>query len=636
MFNNGRKTIGLFLFNQNGDFQQRVIKGLTDEATKRGYNVAVFCSYGNYGIYDGYFKGELKIFELPKYDELAGIVFCNDTFNDDRAKDILLKKIEEEANCPVVAIRDRVDGFNNIVVDELKSMEGIIRHVVEEHGKKDVAFMTGHKGRLDSESRLSCFKMVMEENGHPVPEDRYFYGDFWKFKAKDAVEHFLKNGKIPEAIMCANDYMALAVIDELYERGISVPDDVIVTGYDGIREGNMYTPSLSTVDIDFNEMGRQAAIVIDRHQEDDSIEDVYVQVREVYRKSCGCVENENIKIMKERCKDHSESAVKDNLEMQISFMTIDLGETKQIDDMHNVIKAYIWNIKNLNNYYISLREDLEDSDKDLEKFTRDMSLRIGFNHYDDMGALNIPFDDNDLLPKIVCTKEPQAYIFTPIHYQENFFGYEAISFIDNMLSEYSFVRWNIAISNAIDRLLKQVKMRELIDELQNMYIQDALTGLYNRRGFELYAGNVFKFAKDTSKKICVIGIDMDDLKPVNDIFGHHEGDSALRAVAYAINEARHEGQIGARIGGDEFEVAFAYDNESDLNRWKEKFELSLEHFNQKSQKPYKVYASIGYHMGVPGEKDTLEYYMAQSDNMMYKNKVQNKIRRNKGGEVTPR
>ena len=88
------------------------------------------------------------------------------------------------------------------------------------------------------------------------------------------------------------------------------------------------------------------------------------------------------------------------------------------------------------------------------------------------------------------------------------------------------------------------------------------------------------------------------------------------------------GQIGARIGGDEFEVLFPCQDEGDVKNWVRVFERSLANYNKKLRKPYEVYASLGYKMGIPGAGDTLESYMRESDDIMYRNKVANKMKRN--------
>jgi GGDEF domain-containing protein len=99
-------------------------------------------------------------------------------------------------------------------------------------------------------------------------------------------------------------------------------------------------------------------------------------------------------------------------------------------------------------------------------------------------------------------------------------------------------------------------------------------------------------------------------------------------VGYAIQEAAVPGQIGARIGGDEFEVIFPCRDELSVKHWVNIFEQSLENYNKKSGKTYDVHASWGYKTGVPAAKDTIESYMKESDDIMYKNKVLNKTKRN--------
>ena len=84
----------------------------------------------------------------------------------------------------------------------------------------------------------------MKEYGYEIGENRVFYGNFWKDQGGRACDYFFSAGKWPEAIICANDNMALSVCDILCERGIRVPEDIIVTGYDGEEEGKYYQPAL--------------------------------------------------------------------------------------------------------------------------------------------------------------------------------------------------------------------------------------------------------------------------------------------------------------------------------------------------------------------------------------------------------
>lgn len=627
MFSNGRKTIGLFIFNLQGAFQREICQNIAVRAEQLGYNLAVFSSFGSYGKNEAYSIGEMAIFDLPDYQRLAGMIIAMDTFNIDKASECVLAHIRNDVTCPVVSLREPITGVNNVLIDEKCSIEGITRHIIEHHGKKRIAFMTGPKGRRVAEERLEHFRKTMEEYHLPVHENQIFYGDFWKYKGEEACDWFLQDGEYPEAILCANDYMAMAVVNALYARGIYVPEDILVTGYDDIEESVVHSPTLTTVHVDFADMATQAVDLIDRHQEDDEIEDVCVKTRIVLRESCNCMEKGDNSIFLQRCMQHNAVAVNDNMEMQFSFMTIDFGKIYEIEKLLSVVDYYIWNLDDINNYFLCLREDIKEVKEESSEYSKQMNVRVALKNRVNQGAINIPFDRSTLIPQEFIGEEPQCYYFLPIHFQNTSFGYEAYSFLTADKEPKIFVRWNIAVSNAIENALMHTRMSDLIFELENMYVQDVLTGLYNRRGFEKYGRMQFSQARAKDSTVCVIGIDMDGLKPINDIYGHHEGDSALRSVGYAIQEAAVPGQIGARIGGDEFEVIFPCEDEDDVKNWIRIFERSLSKYNQKSGKPYEVHASWGYKVTVPTVNDTIESFMKESDNIMYRNKIENKKKR---------
>lgn len=622
MFHNDRKTIALFSCNSHGEYQREICTGAAIQAEKSGYNLAIFTCYGNYGQNPLYAQGEKDIFSLPDYQDFAGIIVAGDTFSIDEAMEDVIGSLQEKADCPVVSLRQKMEGVNNILVDNMASVGGMIRHLIECHGAKDIAFMTGRKGHPDAEERLCSFYQVMEEYGISVPEHRVYYGDFWKNEGKAACDWFMKEGKCPDAIACANDYMAMAVIDELYKRNLSVPQDVIVTGYDGIKSGMIYSPSVTTVRVDFTDMAKKAVALIDKHQNDPSVEDIYVTAELKARESCGCLADNHSSIVYYRCMNH------DNIELQFCFMNIQLGRVEKFEEINPIIQTYIYNIEGFKNYLICLRDDIMMDDKDPHGYTDWMDAKIVFHNRENQGNVSYEFDRRQLIPKELASEEPQCYVFSPLHFQDECYGYEAYSYESPENAGKLYMRWSMAIDDVIMNVLVKSKMKRAIDELEIMYIQDVMTGLFNRRGFEKYARIQFMNARARDSVVCVIGIDMDGLKPINDIYGHHEGDSALRAVGYAIQEAAISGQIGARIGGDEFEVLFPCQDEEDVKNWVRVFERSLANYNKKSRKPYEVYASLGYKMGIPGAGDTLESYMRECDDIMYHNKVANKMKRN--------
>ncbi len=102
-----------------------------------------------------------------------------------------------------------------------------------------------------------------------------------------------------------------------------------------------------------------------------------------------------------------------------------------------------------------------------------------------------------------------------------FFGYEALQFIDAETTGRLYMYWNIIIGNLLQDIMTYQKMQKLVVKLEEMYDRDALTGMYNRRGFENRGNPMFEQAKEEGKQIFLAIIDMDGMKQINDNYKLH-------------------------------------------------------------------------------------------------------------------
>ena len=165
MFSNERKTIGVFVERTLNEFQNRMCQGIITAAEQLGYNVAIFSAYGNYGQNERYFEGDQHLWQLPPYEELSGVILALDTMEEKSSRSRILENVRERCHCPVVSVREIVEGCNNLLVDNRTCMNGIIRHFVEDHGLTRLCFMTGPESHWDAVERLECFKSQMKEIG---------------------------------------------------------------------------------------------------------------------------------------------------------------------------------------------------------------------------------------------------------------------------------------------------------------------------------------------------------------------------------------------------------------------------------------------------------------------------------------
>jgi diguanylate cyclase (GGDEF)-like protein/PAS domain S-box-containing protein len=164
------------------------------------------------------------------------------------------------------------------------------------------------------------------------------------------------------------------------------------------------------------------------------------------------------------------------------------------------------------------------------------------------------------------------------------------------------------------------KRKLLEDKLRSMTLCDELTGLYNRRGFITLGEQQLKIAARIGKHVSLFFVDIDGMKAINDAYGHHEGDIVLRDTALTLKHAFRESDIVARIGGDEF-VLLAIETDDDtahvlLRRLRER----LDHFNAKSERPYRLSLSVGIAHFDPGKPRSLDDLMAEADARMYAEK----------------
>ena len=629
MLSNSRKTVAVILEGATGEFQKRLCDGISTSASRLGYNVAVFNAFGKYGEgNEDHFFGDQMIYNLVPWEEVDGVILALDTLNELSSRERVLYKVREFCHCPVVSVREKVEGANNLIVDNLTCMEGIVRHFIEHHGFTRLCFMTGPKGRWDAEERLQCFERIMKEHGLPVDEHQRFYGDFWTNMGKEACDWFLDGQEKPEVILCANDHMAQAVASELIGRDFHIPDDICVSGYDGMFEGLGFSPTLSTMEVPFYDMGVKAVELIDAKQEQpQDVADYYFQPELALRESCGCSKTREKELLQMKRTIYEHRQIAKNREVQFDYLAINLVQCSTLEEVGERLSYYQYNIDGLSNYALCFCDNIY-KEKKVTEYPDRMITKVAFKEREYMGIVEIPFDRRkQLIPDIFADEEPQVWFFAPIHFLDNCYGYEAMSFPDPARLGNLYFSWNTNIGNKIHDMLMEEKMQALISQLEEMYDRDALTGMYNRWGWGNYGNAMFNEARENGETIFMSVVDMDGMKQINDNYGHEEGDFALKKIREAIELVCEDNYISARTGGDEFVVMAKGITPEMGGALLERLEQFLGKFNASSEKEYDIHASFGYVCRIPAEGDTLETMTKESDEAMYENKVSNKKRR---------
>ena len=148
---------------------------------------------------------------------------------------------------------------------------------------------------------------------------------------------------------------------------------------------------------------------------------------------------------------------------------------------------------------------------------------------------------------------------------------------------------------------------------------DEMTGLYNRAGLVSARESM---TAERPRAAAVIMADLDHLKQINDRFGHHEGDIALRSVADILRQVLGAGQVIGRIGGDEFQACFVQPSEKALKEQIRRIKARCDRYNEQSERPYFLEISLGYAIGTAQTREDWEALAARADEKLYEAKKQ--------------
>lgn len=234
------------------------------------------------------------------------------------------------------------------------------------------------------------------------------------------------------------------------------------------------------------------------------------------------------------------------------------------------------------------------------------------------------------------TKQRWNKVLLPLFFKEMVYGilicdmtekiYDNGEFLVNQISSaikmITLLQANEKIQQQLEDNLAALKAHNI--ELDTISKRDVLTGILNRRGF--YSEAEKEVAKNRKKNMdtLVIYVDMNNLKIINDRYGHEEGDYSLKLIGSFLKEMVEESGIAGRIGGDEYACAMAYDGNDEGKETLEILNKKFTDFNRKSPKPYNITVSAGACIIGTEEALTLKEALLQADTRLYEVKQHRK------------
>ncbi len=615
------------------EYQCSVINGINSCAQERNINVSYFSGFSGVISNGRYDVGEYNIYNLVNYQKFDGVILMTNTIGDPVEKNKIIQNVKDSKLPVVVLDCDDYPEFLNISIDNTAAMREIVKHVIKVHGAQRINYISGPLANPEAMDRYDAFINVLAENNITAESERIYFGEFRAIDGVRAVRKFTASElPLPDAIICANDAMALAAASELDKLGYTIPDDIIITGFDNTYNAQHYYPALTTVARPLNEMGYSACDALLRLISGEECKPISLEAYPVFSESCGCSSAD----LCEGIKQYKKSAFKiiDGCRTNISLlnrMTTALAETENSEEAMEAIGRFIHEIECESCALCLISEwDINFSDQwsgsserngRVYGYSKKMSAPLIWSN----GKISSvdSFNTADLFP-VPHNGGGNISYFLPLHFREICLGYYVITngdFPTNSMICHSLM---MNISNSIENIRKLIHLNNVITELDRLYVIDPLCGIFNRNGFIRTADSMFNKCRTAGKNLMISFIDMDGLKYINDNFGHKEGDFALQRLASVINSCCKNNSICARFGGDEFIILGADSSEEDAEMLEQMFMSSLNNLNSIIGKPYEIEASIGTIVTPVNTDMKLFGLISQADKIMYERKKRKK------------
>jgi signal transduction histidine kinase/DNA-binding LacI/PurR family transcriptional regulator len=291
-----RRTIAVLGAQLSRAWGTEFMAGVLDSAKAQDMNVVYFVGgkpvalaateHGgrSYGLYD-----------LIKPGQFDGILLAADMGHGPSAEDIK-SFCRVFAPTPVASFAIQAEGVASYMADNIGGMRAIVRHLIEVHDYKRIAFIRGPKGQLEADQRLEAYKQELEAHDIRFDERIVVEGNYSPESGRAAVRTLLdERGLRIQAVAASNDRMAFGAIEMLQQRGMQVPDIVAVTGFDDVSESQSMGVPLTTVHQSFSEAGKLAFGALIKRMNGELVNDINIMPTQlVVRWSCGCLP-ENVK-----------------------------------------------------------------------------------------------------------------------------------------------------------------------------------------------------------------------------------------------------------------------------------------------------------------------------------------------------
>lgn len=584
------KRIGVIIPAVTDDHKRTMLESIAKTASAFGVEIVVLTTLTDglpHQIQSRIMDGEENIFSMLNCFQLDGILFASQYFTKPDLVNMLIERIRS-TSLPCIDLGGSQHGFETVCIPEGTAVYHLAEHLIKIHDCKKLLFLAGFEGNPDSEQRLYGVKQAAEKYNCTL---EIVYGDFWTEKAEKLGNELLHSQRpMPDAILCANDMMAVTLCDILMGGGISIPDDVIVTGFDGQIYALVHMPSITTVSGSIAEIARIGTeLLIERiNQARPTQHESKLDI--MYGASCGCTgKTENYHSASEQINDYlrREQIEEQRLELQVNadLITKFIG-VKTLSELTALMDESTHILYNCRSFDLCLFSDWEGDLKNpyeyrTSKYTN-KSISVFSKQESKLLTDRGIFRTAQILPYQPEWKHPRILFVLPLHCEEQVFGYCVLEY--RRAKDYRvtipLVNFLSAIANGL-RILRHWNYSQYLEKKVNESKKyDKMTDLMSKNG-------LLEYLDIHNSNVGVLLLKIDCLTAFRQVkqgesFYDHKLQAEL-ATASCLRLIAGSRYAAARLDRDTFAVAFQLTDESEISETAQEIMIQLEILLRKMQ-----------------------------------------------------
>lgn len=627
-----RKKVALFANGWTAENLLTFTTGLSQALPDNYADIYMFIGYESYGQSPAERDSQRMTYKLPDLSCFDAAIVFYPGLNFAESIEYIYDAIAK-VGIPTISICNKHDGHYNIGVDNYAGMLELCNHVIEEHHCQKTLYIAGSKDNDDSNERLRALNDAL--NSHGLPEPVVFYSNWEAGNAKEYLQKYhCSEDTIPDAVFCANDQLASFAVLAFEEKGYKVPDDFVITGFDFNLRGQIFYPSIASVDQHFGELGRLSSKTLTGIFDNTPVDnDIIVPCSFSPAESCGCSHKCNSDDLR---KDYSHRfPYRDQLDFLFKGRLFALEESILKADDYSSLRNNLLSLFGSSSgpegksFFLMMDPLFKNIGKDMHytplSFSDEMDVFIA--KYNGQVISDKTCKTAQLIPSLDEYEGNNVHIFTPIFLNDFICGYMVTTNSIHLLMDDKLYDFENKFNRILVSFKRNKQLNELNGQLSELMEQDSLTRVKNRTAYEKYLKRLERdFIEGENDPFAVVYFDINNLKMVNDMYGHEKGDAYIKnSCRLMCNTFKHSPMF--RIGGDEF-VSIAIND--DFKNRHELLRQMREHMDKLKEKGDSVPLTerISIASGMAEYDRTLDEDFAsifkRADEIMYENKYKMK------------